>query len=300
MKINGPGRGLRKHVLLWGIGVIFFLPFLDARDIPPVFFNPVTGYFAGTIWLAARIEDELVRYAEEVERERKLKFFTAIIDNDQPTFCAMLNHGEDPNVVLPFPPPKEFTKKIHDELLGFYVAKEPGFTALMTATATGNLPFVKMLLAAGAAPYKMTSHYRTYALWLAGKYHYVEIMQSLLRLPPDSEAWKLRIVVDIASQKATLFCDGRVELETSISSGRESHPTPRGLYVVTDKYPVWKSSLYHSAPMPLFLRLSCGDFGLHAGYLPGYPASHGCIRLPEKAARTLFTRVPEGTVVEIR
>lgn len=67
---------------------------------------------------------------------------------------------------------------------------------------------------------------------------------------------------------------------------------------MTNKYKMWKSSLYH-AKMPYFLRLSCGDFGLHAGNLPGYPASHGCIRLPADKAQELFTLIPEGTLVEI-
>jgi hypothetical protein len=46
--------------------------------------------------------------------------------------------------------------------------------------------------------------------------------------------------------------------------------------------------------------LSCGDFGLHMGRVPGYPASHGCIRVSEKSARTLYTSVPIGTLVEIQ
>jgi hypothetical protein len=58
--------------------------------------------------------------------------------------------------------------------------------------------------------------------------------------------------------------------------------------------------LLYPAEMPFFLRLSCGDFGLHMGRLPGYPASHGCIRLPEKSARRLYASVPIGTLVEIQ
>jgi len=61
-------------------------------------------------------------------------------------------------------------------------------------------------------------------------------MQALLKLPPESEAWRLRLMVDLAAQKVTLLRDGQVELEAPISSGRESRPTPVGLFVVTDKY----------------------------------------------------------------
>jgi lipoprotein-anchoring transpeptidase ErfK/SrfK len=68
---------------------------------------------------------------------------------------------------------------------------------------------------------------------------------------------------------------------------------------VTHKYRHWKSTLYEDAPMPYFMRLSCRDFGLHAGVLPGYPASHGCIRLPEAKAAAFFAKVDVGTLVEI-
>jgi lipoprotein-anchoring transpeptidase ErfK/SrfK len=52
--------------------------------------------------------------------------------------------------------------------------------------------------------------------------------------------------------------------------------------------------------MPFYLRLSCRDFGLHAGHLPGYPASHGCIRLRNKDAAEFFKQVPVGAKVVIR
>jgi lipoprotein-anchoring transpeptidase ErfK/SrfK len=114
----------------------------------------------------------------------------------------------------------------------------------------------------------------------------------------DHPARRFRIHVDLANQRATLYEAGNRLFETPISSGRKSHPTPTGRYLVTDKYTMWKSTLYH-AKMPHFLRLSCGDFGLHAGVLPGYPASHGCIRLPKAVAKDLFDKIPVGTLVEI-
>ena len=86
---------------------------------------------------------------------------------------------------------------------------------------------------------------------------------------------------------------------TKVSSGKREKPTPPGKYVVTQKYPDWRSTLYHNASMPFFLRLSCSPVGLHAGVIPGYPASHGCVRLPREVAQKLFTMIPKGTVVEI-
>jgi lipoprotein-anchoring transpeptidase ErfK/SrfK len=94
--------------------------------------------------------------------------------------------------------------------------------------------------------------------------------------------------------------DGATVLTTKVSSGRKEKPTPRGKYVVTQKYTEWRSTLYHNASMPFFMRLSCSPVGLHAGVIPDYPASHGCVRLPPNIAKQLYAMVPRGTVVEIR
>jgi lipoprotein-anchoring transpeptidase ErfK/SrfK len=67
---------------------------------------------------------------------------------------------------------------------------------------------------------------------------------------------------------------------------------------VTDKKTFHMSSIY-KVKMPFFMRLSCRDFGMHEGYVPDYPASHGCIRLPSEAARKFFKEVPIGTLVTI-
>ncbi|HRJ70699.1 MAG TPA: L,D-transpeptidase family protein [Terrimicrobiaceae bacterium] len=239
------------------------------------------------------------RQAEEADRARRMAFFNAIADADKTAFCAMLNAGMDPDAELPSPPPEDFRRRFADERLHYYVSSEKGFTALMLATALENHTFVKILLLAGADRWKMTQRHRTYALWLAAKSGNIAIMRTLMGISPDHESHRFRIAINLMTQRAVLWKDGTIALDTPISSGRDSHPTPKGAFLVTDKYRNWKSTLYH-ARMPYFLRLSCGDFGLHQGALPGYPASHGCIRLPEKSARELFATVPVGTLVEIQ
>ncbi len=228
-----------------------------------------------------------------------MSFFEAIVANDKLTFCKLLNEGMDPNAELPFPVPIEFPKRFSDGLLRYYVSGEEGFTGLMLATALRNHTFVKILLEAGADPWKLTKRHKTYALWLAAKHNDIEIMRSLMGIGPSHESQAFRITIDLLTQTAFLWRKGKIVLSTPISSGRHTHPTPRGRFLVTNKYRHWKSTLY-PARMPFFLRLSCGDFGLHMGALPGYPASHGCIRLPEKWARRLYASVPIGTLVEIR
>ena len=245
-----------------------------------------------------QIAQEQQRLAQE-DRERRLRFFWAIASNDKRALCAMLNGGIDPDCEFPVPAPKEFERLVLDEHLRYYLASEPGFTPLMLASALGNQTFVKFLLLAGANPAKTSKRHRTHALWLAAKTRNLEIMRALMGITPLHVSNRYRITVSIASQEASLWRDGKLEFVTPISSGSESHPTPRGKFLVTDKHRTWRSTLY-PASMPYFLRLSCGDFGLHWGPLPGYPASHGCIRLPEQWARRFYTSVPIGTLVEIR
>ncbi len=253
---------------------------------------------SGASTLIEQIE-ELRRLIEAQERAGVMEFFSAIARNDKAALCRLLNQGLDPDVTLPTPVPREFVRQFPDELTAYYVGREQGVTGLMLATLQRNEVFVKILLLAGADPWKMTKRHKTFALWLAGKTQQVGIMRLLMGIEPDSEAARTRVEIDLGAQRATVWRDDKIEMVTEISSGRKSRPTPTGQFLVTDKYRMWKSTLYH-AKMPYFLRLSCGDFGLHAGYLPGYPASHGCIRLPEDVARKLFTSLPVGTLVDIR
>jgi lipoprotein-anchoring transpeptidase ErfK/SrfK len=89
-----------------------------------------------------------------------------------------------------------------------------------------------------------------------------------------------------------------VLLETPVSTGKTGYPTRPGEYVITQKYPEWKSTLY-KVPMPNFMRLSCGQTGLHGGVVPGVPASHGCIRLPKEMAELLYQLVQPGDRVSV-
>lgn len=107
------------------------------------------------------------------------------------------------------------------------------------------------------------------------------------------------IVINLKKQKG-VYMDGETQLLAfSISSGRKSKPTPTGHFHVLDKDLNHRSNLYNNAKMPFFLRLTLGGVGLHQGNLPGYPASHGCIRLSEKTARYLFKNCEVGTPVFI-
>lgn len=98
----------------------------------------------------------------------------------------------------------------------------------------------------------------------------------------------LMLVVSIGKQTVTVY-DGFNKLATSpISSGTSSNPTPTGIFSLLEKNRYHYSNLYGGAPMPFMQRVTNSGVALHAGELPGYPASHGCIRLPYSFARKLF------------
>jgi len=224
--------------------------------------------------------------------------FRAVAGADTGLVGQLLDGGVDANCILPDPAPADLLKRFRDTDLEYFLTKEKGLTPLMLASAMGYTDVVKLLLERGAKRSAVTKRHRTFALWLAGHYGHVEAMQLLLGVSPESEAGRAKIHISLADQRAWFWKDGKIERTMPVSTGRKKLPTPKGHFVVTDKYRDWKSTLY-PAKMPYFLRLSCKDFGMHAGVVPGYPASHGCIRVPAADAKVLFAEVPVGTLVEI-
>ena len=107
----------------------------------------------------------------------------------------------------------------------------------------------------------------------------------------------MTLVVSLNRQRVTVY-DGVARIaEAPISSGRQGFPTPTGIFTILQKNRIHYSNLYESAPMPFMQRLTWSGVALHAGHLPGYPDSHGCIRLPAAFARELFGLTRLGTRV---
>lgn len=109
------------------------------------------------------------------------------------------------------------------------------------------------------------------------------------------------IVISKASQRMYVFKDGEPWQSSAISSGKRGHSTPSGVFPILQKAVRHRSNIYSNAPMPYMQRLTWGGIAIHAGHLPGYPASHGCVRLPLATARALYalTRTGSTTVVII-
>src|SRR5277367_3884775 len=109
----------------------------------------------------------------------------------------------------------------------------------------------------------------------------------------------LVMVVSITEQRAYVYRNGILIGAATVSTGRPGHLTPTGVFTVLQKQKEHRSTIYDGAPMPYMERLTWGGIALHAGGLPGYPESHGCIHLPSEFAQRLFDISPNGMTVVI-
>jgi ankyrin repeat protein len=213
------------------------------------------------------------------------------------TVRALLAAGADPNAPFFLPVSPAFLKYVRPGIMHTIVKEDRNFTPLMLAVDSGSIATTRSLLKAGA---KKNAWTRSYCMWpinFASRRGDVKMMRLLLGQDPVRE--ERYIEIRLSEQRARMYdAKGNEIFTTKVSTGRAGFSTPTGEFVITDKNRDWTSTLYH-ASMPYFQRLSCGDFGLHEGNLPGYPASHGCIRLPAGNAAKLFSLTETGDRVKI-
>jgi hypothetical protein len=107
------------------------------------------------------------------------------------------------------------------------------------------------------------------------------------------------MVVSLNEQRAYVYRNGVLIGATTVSTGRPGHLTPTGVFTVLQKQKEHRSTIYDGAAMPYMERLTWGGVALHAGGLPGYPESHGCVHLPSEFAKLLFDTSPMGMTVVI-
>jgi hypothetical protein len=135
----------------------------------------------------------------------------------------------------------------------------------------------------------------------------LEFARQAEKLEPGEWVWKPEIApsgpvlvyVDLGRQLSTVYRNGVRIAVSTISSGKEGYGTPTGVFTILEKNKEHNSSTYDNAPMPYQQRLTWRWVAMHAGNLPGYPASHGCIRLPMEFARKLFDLTDRGGTVVI-
>jgi hypothetical protein len=117
--------------------------------------------------------------------------------------------------------------------------------------------------------------------------------------PEISPAGPVTVVVDLSTQRATIYRNGvRIGVST-VSTGKPGHETPTGVFSIILKDADHRSSKYHNAKMPFTQKITQDGVALHAGGLPGYPESHGCVHLPLTLAQQLFTTTSYSTTVVI-
>jgi L,D-transpeptidase catalytic domain len=117
--------------------------------------------------------------------------------------------------------------------------------------------------------------------------------------PELSAGGSVEIVVSVPQQIAYVYRGNTLIGRTTVSTGRPGHDTPRGRFEILEKRREHYSNLYNNAPMPFMQRLTWDGIALHAGQIPGRPASHGCVRLPLEFSRLLFGVTTVGATVHI-
>jgi len=220
----------------------------------------------------------------------------AIASSNVSLFSTLLSCGADPNTVLPSRCDKDFLALLPKGLRS-YIEDDRNVTMLMLASGLGQVDYLKTLIDGGANRTRLTTRNKMSALDVAAETGHWRSAQMLLGGGPAPD--KLRVEISLAMQSVALVRNGKPIYHARCSTGRSGYSTKRGEFVITNKERSHRSTIYH-VEMPYFMRLSCLDFGMHAGYVPNYPASHGCIRLPEDTARKFFSEIPVGTLVTVQ
>ena len=139
------------------------------------------------------------------------------------------------------------------------------------------------------------------------KHQQLSVLQRAAQLSSGQFVWDpkaastgpLFLVIDLTRQRALLYRDGVPIAASAISTGSKGRETPTGVFTILQKEVFHRSRTYDNAPMPYMQRLTAKGVAMHAGNLPGYPASHGCIRLPKGFAKLLYGVTQLGTPVMI-
>ena len=118
--------------------------------------------------------------------------------------------------------------------------------------------------------------------------------------PQRAAEGPLTMIVSISRQMAYVYRGGALIGVSTVSTGKPGHDTPVGTFSILQKKVDHRSTIYDGAPMPFMQRLTWDGIALHAGQIPGHPASHGCVRLPAAFAKLLYGATKIGMTVTIQ
>ena len=222
----------------------------------------------------------------------------ALVTGNPETVRVLLAAGADPNEALARPVSRDFLEHVKSKTMRWYLTNDRNITPLMLAADSGIIASARHLLKAGAKKNTYTPSNYMWPINFASRKSDIPMMRLILGQDPDRI--ERHIILSLGEQRARVYdADGNELFSTRVSSGKSGYRTRQGEFVITDKHRTHNSSIYGSS-MPYFQRLSCSDFGFHYGNVPGYPASHGCIRLPMDSAKKLFAMTEVGDTVTIK
>ena len=204
---------------------------------------------------------------------------------------ALIDAGVDVDADERAPARSEFRDMFGSRTFKYHLQTDRRIRPVMMAAALYNEEIAQMLMDAGANGQAYTRKYLTAAI--IGSWHKDTDLQQIVLLGEVPNPQPRKVVVDLSSQRVTLYENGVATYSTRCSTGKSGHRTPVGEYVISDRHRHHTSSIYGTS-MPYFQRFSFSAFGLHQGYVPNYPASAGCIRLPHQSARHLWDKLNVG------
>ncbi len=247
----------------------------------------------------------LMEYGAEVSHTDLIQGHTplewALGNKNAQMVQLLLEQGADPNARVTSPVASALAEKLSEHgSLSFYLLKDSRLTPLMIAAGSQQMEAARLLMEHGASRARYTKRYRTYPVTFAINSENLGMAQLMLGREPELDGvHERKIVVSLGEQRARFYRNDELVYSTRCSTGKSGYRTPRGKFVITDKSRLRYSTIYGSA-MPFFMRLSGSAVGMHQGYCPGYPASHGCIRLPYEYAKKFFYTAKVGDIIEVR
>ncbi len=232
-------------------------------------------------------------------REGQSAFHLALALNRLDLCRLLLEAGANPNDAFARPVTTEFLSRVRPiGYLKSHLKHDSRVTPLMAAADCGNLELASLLMAHGAKRFIWSGRKSYYPIGFAARRSDVKMMQLLLGVDPENE--ERLIKVDLSEQKIWVHDgEGAEVFASEVSTGKKGYRTRTGEFVITNKNRHHVSNIYKGVKMPYFQRFSCGAFGFHEGYCPGYPASHGCLRVPRGKAAELWeiTKVGDRVVI---